>query len=207
MTRTMALIGGGLLAVSLGIVILPGGSPAHAAPLSAPAAAQARRLTGVDWMNRTYTTACFSSNPRPFVAHNGAAQTGGVHYQVYAPLYGDLTGDGQPEAIIPYSCTGADFGGVHAFVYGGTAAAPRLLGDLPSSAVGGQALSSIHTVTLPALALLPRERVLQVSGSGYSANAAHSCPDLRVTMSYRVADGRLAPTGSTVQRASGCLSL
>ncbi len=72
---------------------------------------------------------------------------------------------------------------------------------------GGQVLNSIHTVTLPALALAPRARVLQVSGSGYSATAAHSCPDLRVTMTYRVAGGGLAPTGSTVQRASGCLSL
>jgi len=75
------------------------------------------------------------------------------------------------------------------------------------SAAGGQALNSIHTVMLPALAVPPRARVLQVSGSGYSATAAHSWPDPRVTVSYRVAGRRLAPTGSSVQRASGCLSL
>jgi hypothetical protein len=159
-------------------------------------------------MNRTYVISCFADHPIRYAVHNGLGQVGGVHLQVYPPLYGDVTSDGQPEAFVPYACTGADFGGVRLFVYGGTASAPQPLGDLPAPlADKGQTFSSIHTVTLPALTVLPQARVFTVSGTGLSATATHNCPDLQITASYRVAGGHLAPVGVTVRRATGCLTL
>lgn len=214
MTGLRILCSCGLLAALLGGPGLSGyASPAHAAapaykPAGGPtvrAASAGPPLTSVDWQSFTYTSSCFSNHPQQFVARNGAARAGFIHFQVYTPIFGDITGDGQPEAIVPYSCTGADFGGVHAFVYTGTAGRPRLLGEIPSSTIGGR-FASIHTVTLPALTALPSQRVLQVSGTGYSANAAHDCPDLRVTASYRVMGGRLVSIGSTVQHSSRCLA-
>ncbi len=73
-----------------------------------PAQAAAAPLTRVDWKNFNYTSSCFSSGPQRFVARDGVAVTNHIHFQVYTPLYGDLTGNGQLEAMVPYSCTGAD---------------------------------------------------------------------------------------------------
>jgi len=68
------------------------------------------------------------------VARSGVARDGAVRFQVYAPLYADLTGDGRPEALVPYSCTGADFGGVQLFVYTGDAAHLRCSARSPPQA-------------------------------------------------------------------------
>jgi hypothetical protein len=200
---------GSVLAALVSLLVLGMWLPTRAAPLPGhQVRAQATPLTAVDWMNRTYATSCFADHSIRYAVHSGLGQVGGVHVQVYPPLYGDVTGDGQPEAFVPYACTGADFGGVRVFVYAGTASAPRLLGDLPAPLAGkGQTFSSIHTVTLPALTVLPQARVFTVSGAGLSATATHTCPDLQITASYRVAGGRLVPVRVTVQHAAGCLSL
>ncbi len=205
MSKMIRLIGSMLIVVCLSTLSLPAITRAQ----SRAAATSDQSLTTKDWPDATYTTSCLAARPRRFVVHHGIATDSSVHFQVYSPIYADLTGDGQPEAIVPYSCTGADFGGVHAFVYSGTASAPRLLGDLPSPtpANSGQTFSSILTVTVPSLAILPAARVLQIDGSGYSANAIHTCPDLHMTARYRVTSGRLALISFTARRASGCLSL
>lgn len=215
MTRAQALLGCGLLATLLGGALSAhAAAPAHkrAGGPTVRAAANSSRTT-VDWSDYTYTSACFSDHPRQFVARNGLAMISGTHFQVYTPIYGDITGDGRPEAIVPYSCTGADFGGVHVFVYTSTAGQPRLLGEIPSATAGSgtgtsapPSIASVNTVTLPALTALPAQRVLQISGTGYSANALHSCPDLTITSRYRVTRNRLIDAGSTVQRSSRCLT-
>jgi len=146
---------------------------------AAPSPTSTTSLTMVDWANFTYISSCYG-NTQPFKARNGKAQNQLVHFQIYTPItYGDLTGDGQPEAVIRYSCTGADFGGVHVFVYSGTANHPILLGELPLIVKDGQGGNwSIETVHIA-------NQVLQLSGRGYSASAPHCCPDLRVEASYR----------------------
>ena len=218
--RTTTLIGSGLLATLLGFLSLSSyARHAHAAPTPSTHAPAKRvqggpdSLTTIDWSDGAYTSACFSAHPRQFIARHGLATIDGTHFQVYPPIYGDITGDGRPEAIVPYSCTGADFGGVHVFVYTGTAGQPRLLGEIPSATVGSgmgasapPSIASVNTVTLPALTALPSQRVLQISGTGYSANAPHSCPDLTITSRYRVAGNKLINAGSTVQRSTRCLT-
>lgn len=198
----------GLLVAVAGTVSVPAhaAGPAHA-PRGGPIA-QTAPLTMVDWRNFTYSSACFSAHARPFVARNGAAQAGFIHFQVYQPIFGDITGDGQPEALVPYSCAGADFGGVHLYVFGGAAGQPRLLGEIPApSAPAVGSLASVQTVTLPALTVLPQQRTLQVTGAGFSATATHTCPDLVVTLHYRVAQNHLSVVGSTVRHAAQCQSL
>jgi len=196
MMRT-AVRGGLALLLALATPAVAGGAPVHAAP-----------LTRLNWLDATYTSACFASHAQRFVAHNGVAQAGFVHFQVYTPIFADLTGDGRPEALVPYSCTGADFGGVHVFVYTGAAAQPHLLGEIPSpraATVGG--LASMHTVTVPTAPVLPQQRALTVAGVGFSASATHACPDVQVTQRYRVEGGRLVAMGIEVTHASRCLSL
>ncbi len=129
MMKMTAMIGGLAMMLVLPWPAAAGGPPVHAAP-----------LTLVDWPDATYTSACFSDHARRFVARDGVARDGAVRFQVYAPIFADLTGDGRLEALVPYSCTGADFGGVQLFVYTGDAARPRLLSEVPAPggpAVGG----------------------------------------------------------------------
>ena len=200
MRRYWSLLALGLLAV----VPLTG-----RLPVRRTAAAAAAPLTSVAWKNFTYTSSCFSSSPQRFVVRNGLAVTNHIRFQVYAPLYGDLTGNGQPEAIVPYSCTGADFGGVHVYVYTGTASQPKLLGEVPSpKAPSVGTISSVTAVTLPLVltANAAQQSLLQVSGLGYSANTTHTCPNLLITVRYRVRAGTLNVVSSTTDQSSTCVT-
>jgi hypothetical protein len=200
-----------LLVGGMGLVIVVLSSmtaqDAQAVTRGAPLSAAAAPLTSVDWANITYSSSCFSNRSVRYVARNGQAQSNGIHFQVYTPIFGDITGDGRQEALVPYSCTGADFGGVHLYVYTGSAGQPSLLAEIPSRSFSSSLMVSVHTITLPALTVLPQERVLQVEGVGYSARAIHTCPDLDVTLRYQVTGGRLVATGTTVKHAAHCLSL
>jgi hypothetical protein len=115
-------------------------------------------------------------------------------FQVYTPTYGDLTGDRQPEAAIPYSCTGADFGGVQVFVYSGNATHPQLLGQLPLPDPSGRAtIADIQSVTI-------KNAVILLTGRGYSEAAAHCCPDLHIESSYRWNGSQFVVVDSNVTR-------
>lgn len=200
--------GGLLLAALLGSMGLSAYAARPAQAVAGSPAVQAASLTTVDWNDFTYTSSCYSSKPRRFVARHGVAQVAGIHFQVYPPLFGDLTGDGRPEALVPYSCTGADFGGVHLFVFTGAASHPRLLAEIPSpTAPYVGSMASVRTVTLPVVTVMPQQRVLQVNGAGYSATAPHTCPDLDITLRYQVSRDHLIAMGSTVRHSRQCLSL
>jgi hypothetical protein len=154
-------------------------SPPSSAKVVTSSPTSTTSLTTVDWANFTYSSSCYG-NTQPFKAHNSKAQNQFIRFEIYSPItYGDLTGDGQPEAAIRYSCTGADFGGVHVFVYSGTASHPALLGDLPSVVKNEQGGNwSIEKVSIV-------NQTLQLTGRGYSASAPHCCPDLHIEASYR----------------------
>jgi len=157
-------------------------------------AGQAPPLTKVDWKNFTYISSCYSDKPRPFKVVNGVGVVDGVHLEVYQPVFGDLTGDGQPEAAIPYSCTAADFGGVRVFVYTGDARKPVLLGELPLPPPDTN--YSVDIVTID-------HGMIQLVGRGYSASAPHCCPDLHVNNLYRWNGSRFVLVRSNVTPLRG----
>jgi hypothetical protein len=147
-------------------------------------------LTKVDWANFTYFSSCFG-NQQPFKARDGQATNDFILFQVYLPpTYGDLTGDGQPEAVVSYSCTGANFGGVHVLIYTGSAAHPTLLGDLPLSDPSDK-LATVDSVNIS-------NGDLQLTGRGFSPTAASCCPDLSVNNSYHWDGSRFVLVNSTV---------
>lgn len=154
--------------------------PGHAATY-AGAGKSSAGLTAVDWSNHTYTRSC-AGVTAPVTVVGGKARVAGFYFEIYKATYGDLTGDGKPEAAVGFSCTGADFGGVHLFVFSGTAAHPVLLGTLPLPSPGSQTnvavVDSVETTTIA-------REIITISGRGYSATAAHCCPDLTVTTAYR----------------------
>jgi hypothetical protein len=151
---------------------------ANQAPTTTPLAAKGAPLTNVNWNNFTYHSSCYG-NTQPFKTKDGKARNGGITFQIYKPVYGDLTGDGQLEAAIPYSCTAADFAGVRVFVYSGVAAHPVLIGDLPlAGGIGkGNTWGSVQQTTIS-------NQQITLSGLGYSSSTPHCCPDLHITASY-----------------------
>jgi len=105
------------------------------------------------------------------------AVNNGIHFTVYPPYYGDLTGDAMPEAIIPYQCSGADTGGKHVLIYSGTATHPVLLADLPE-VHAGNTIDNVMKISIG-------QGELQLAGIGYSAGTPRCCPDLSIQNSYR----------------------
>jgi len=177
MLVSLVLVGSAITAC--GSSTLPASSSASAPPAATTSTVhQAVPLTTVDWRNFTYTSSCFSDKAQQFVVRNGMGVLNGVHLQVYTPVYGDLTGDGQPEAAIPYSCTAADFGGVNVFVYTGNASKPVLLGELDVMSPGSNNGGTVETVTIS-------KGIIQLVGKGYTPDAPHCCPNLRIQTSYR----------------------
>jgi len=135
-------------------------------------------LMSVDWANFTYSSSCYGIR-QTYHVHNGTAMVNNIFFQVEKPVFGDLTGDGQPEAVIPYSCTGADFGGESVFVYTGDATNPMLIGDLPTSdQLANNNLGSVEKVTI-------NNSELILSGKAYGLGDAQCCPSLQYTVTYR----------------------
>ena len=149
-------------------------------------------LTHVDWANFTYTSSCYSATPQQFVVRNGKATVGFIYFQIYTPVYGDLTGDGLPEAAIPYSCTGADFGGVQVFIYTGTATHPVELGELPLGTESAQgSFASVNTIQI-------QNEQITLTGDGYSSQAGHCCPDLHFQVTYQWKSSAFVVTNAQV---------
>lgn len=147
---------------------------------SVPSAAP---LTKVDWANFIYLSSCYE-NARPFHTKNGQANNGYIHFVVYPPKYGDLVGDEQPEAVVPYQCSAADSEGVHVFVYTGNTSHIRLIGDLPALPQDPRD-TNYNGVLYGITGIAIRNKELHLEGYGYSATAAHCCPDLFIKTSYR----------------------
>jgi hypothetical protein len=149
--------------------------PPHPASPTPPASLT---LTGVDWANFTYFSSCYG-NTQPFKARDGRGRNDHITFEVFPPVFGDLTGDGQPEAALPYRCSASDKGGIQVFVYSGTAAHPRLLGQLPLSRPSG------GVPMFNSLAVQIHNEQIQLTGMSYSAAAPRCCPDRSLSLWYR----------------------
>jgi hypothetical protein len=147
-------------------------------------------LTSVDWANFTYFSSCYG-NTQPFKTKNGRASNDHITFEVFKPVFGDLTGDGQPEAALPYRCSAADSGGIRVFVYTGNAAHPRLLGELPLPETSGR------EPMLNSVAVQIRNEQIQLTGTGYSPTAPQCCPDRSFSLWYRWNGSRFVTVSST----------
>ncbi len=143
--------------------------------MQAPTAIPSTSLERVNWNSFTYTFSCYANHPVAITLHNGRAHQNGISYSILTPVFGDLTGDGQAEAVIIFQCTAADAAPAQAFVYSGTARHPSLLATLPPDE---HAHISLRTASIA-------HEVLQISGDGYATNDAHCCPSLTVTTRYK----------------------
>lgn len=176
---------GGLLPLCL-----LGCGPSQPSPVKTQAAPLSQKpLTSVDWANFTYFSSCYQ-NTEPFHTRNGRAVNGYIHFYVYTPKYGDLTRDGELEAVVPYQCTAADASGVRVFVFTGNAADVRLIGDLPLP----ESMDAIENVTKITIS----GGTLHLEGDGYSPGTPRCCPDLFIKTNYQWNGKAFVVTQNTV---------
>jgi hypothetical protein len=155
-------------------------APAQASTAGGTTPTPAAPLTTVHWDNFTYTATCYGRTLQ-FHTQKGFAQSDGVSFQIYKPVFGDIAGNGDLEAALPYSCAAADFGGVRVFVFTGNADHPSLLGEnlpLPISVSGWNVWGSVERIHIA-------NKLLTLTGKGYTRDAPHCCPDLQIEASYR----------------------
>lgn len=150
-------------------------SNTRSAPTPTPTQGSAGSLEQIDWSNFTYTFSCFTGTPVQVKMKNGQADQNGVHYTVQKPVFGDLNGDGHPEAVIIYHCEGGGTSPQLVYVYTGTEQQPTIMAYLPGD---GSKLQTVNQAAIVA-------GILQLTGYGYSDNVPLCCPDLLVTTTYK----------------------
>jgi hypothetical protein len=139
-------------------------------------------LTAVDWSNYDYNNIDnVIDNVNQIKVRDGHAYIG-YFFVVGRPVFGDLTGDGQPEAVIPYFWVGASASPTHVLVYSGNALHPVLLGKIPSQYKYNDndlvASLSVRSVSIS-------NGELHLAGYGWTPTAPRYCPDLDIEVSYR----------------------
>ncbi|HLZ58542.1 MAG TPA: hypothetical protein VKR06_16510 [Ktedonosporobacter sp.] len=179
-------------------LLLTGCSDSTASSQSLSPSVAAKPLNTVDWSNSAYPVSC-AGGVHNFQARGGQANDHGIHFEVYAnkAVYGDLTAAGQTQAVIPYSCTAADFGGVRTLIMTGDSSNRVIIGDLPlpAKAKTDNTLKDADTIVI-------KNGEVSLSGRGYSSSAPHCCPDLQMTQSYRWDGKQFVLSHSTATKLS-----
>lgn len=141
-------------------------------------------LRHLDWADRSYPSRCFSphASSRVLVRHDLAGGANGITMQVAPPVFGDVDGDGHPDAVVTYRCVGANAGPDTALVYLARPRGPVLVATL----LGGE---NIYVTRVQI-----GGRAVRFAGYGYTPGAPHCCPDLQVQLVYRWRGGRLLLT-------------
>lgn len=136
-------------------------------------------LGQVDWPDRTYPTGCLGSNEVRL--RKASASNGSTVAAVRPAVYGDLNGDGKPEALLTLTCTGGNRQPDSALLYTeGSAGQPELVGRIVS-----------ETDRMVVEQVEFRDQRLVVVGLGYSSTPPTPKPDLAVTQTSRLEAGKL----------------
>lgn len=156
-------------------------------------------ITKIDFKNFTYPALCIGEEARNVTVKNGEfseekQEEGYVdrfYFNVMDVAYGDLTGDGKPEAAILTVCnTGGTGNFSEGFVYGLQAGKPKLLARIAGGdrAYGGLRSSNIEN----GLLIVVSNDVGEMGGA--------CCPEFYVTTKYKLTGGKLVKSGTALRR-------
>lgn len=154
--------------------------------------------TAIDFQSFTYHPSCadFESNEAKVPIHvTGGKFTGeeGFYFEVQEILRGDLTGDGQDEAVVRTVCnTGGTGWFDEGFVYSVKDGKAVLLGRIPG---GDRASGSVRCARF-------EDGALKVERLGNESGAAQGI-DFVDTETWRVRNGRLEEAGKPARRTLG----
>ena len=163
-----------------------------------PAIAQTG-IDKIDFKNFTYPAHCASESPQQITVKNGEfaeekQQDGYVdrfYFNVRDIAYGDLNADGLDEAIVLAVCnTGGTGNFSEGFVYEFKGGKPALAARIPGH---DRAYGGLRSATV-------KNGLLVVESNDAGPDGASCCPQLIVTTTYRVTDGRLVQSGKEVRR-------
>lgn len=147
-------------------------------------------IRSVDFLNRTYPAECADGSKVRVVNGKYAppANSAGPYYELHvAVTYGDLTGDGQEEAVVIRTCDGAAGSAEDATIYSLLRGRLTPLVDLEPGSRGDGGDLKVKI----AGGLLSVER---------NVGMAACCADLRETITYRLVGRKLSQVGKAVRR-------
>ncbi|QYO65934.1 hypothetical protein [Leptolyngbya sp. 7M] len=153
----------------------------------------------VDFKNFTYPATCASDESENVTVEDGEysyekEEDGYVdrfYFKVYAPEYGDLTGDGVEEAVIIAVCnTGGTGNFTEGYVFGVRNGKPELIARFPGGDRANGGLRSAKVVN--------RQLVIESNDTGEWGGAC--CPEYIVTSKYRLSGKNLIRIGIPSRR-------
>ena len=156
-------------------------------------------ITTIDFKNFTYPAYCVGDAPQKITVMDGeflkeTQEDGYVDrfsFSVMDVAFGDLTGDGKPEAVILSICnTGGTGNFSEGFVYTLQTGKPRLVARIPGGdrAYGGLRGAWIENGQL----IVDSNEVGEVGGA--------CCPEFVVTTKYKLTAGKLVKSGAPLKR-------
>ncbi len=162
----------------------------RALPLKQPASMGNSGIHSVDFQNFDYSANCFKENGSTEIVRlsNGQQNTQNEEFWADKPVFGDLKGDGQEEAIVVLSChpsgVSPNVVSSEVFVFEMSANGPKVLATLPSSSWGGHRLDSTRV----------SDQHLDVS---YTEGECNACRDWIVTVRFRWNGTQFVQAGQT----------
>jgi len=165
--------------------------------LSCIAPAQSNSIRKIDFLNFTYSPACIGDD-ETIRARNGEYSVGSandpsadrIYFKIMDVVYGDLTGDGQEEAVVTTLCnTGGTGQFTDGIIFTMRGSRPTILGTL---GMGDRADGGIDSVII--------ERG-QLRVSRYSTESGGACcPEYIDTQAYRLSGNKLIEVGKPVRK-------
>lgn len=156
-------------------------------------------VTKVDFLDFKYPAFCAGDEPRDVTVKDGEffsekPEDGYVdrfYFKLIDVAYGDLTGDGKPEAVILSICnTGGTGNFSEGFVFALQAGKPKLITHIPGGdrAYGGLRGACIENGHL----IIDSNEVGEMGGA--------CCPEFVVTTKYKLTAGKLVKSGAPLKR-------
>jgi hypothetical protein len=159
-------------------------------------------LRSVDWMNRSYPATCADD---PAQVRNGRAVSNGMAVTVSKPVYGDISGDDQPEAVLRMDCvsaTGGNQSASRAYVFAPGPHDPKFVQELADTPGGiGAEPDNISPYLAAVQQVSIADDTLSVVALAWSPNAPHCCNDLVVGTTWQLQNGHLTRTSRHINPA------
>ena len=162
-------------------------SPQKRAP---SAIARKSGIRSVDFQNFDYSSNCLEENGPLQIIHitQGRANNDDGDFLADKPVFGDLKGDGQEEAVVVLSCHPADMSpnvvSSKIFIFEMSASGPNVLAKLPASNWGDRRVESTKVAN----------KNLEVS---YTDGECNACKDWIVTVRFHWNGSQFVRTGQT----------
>lgn len=156
-------------------------------------------VTKIDFNNFTYEPYCAGEDSQKVTVKDGefseSKEVDGFpdrfYFRVFETTYGDLTGDGKPEAVVLTTCnTGGTGNFTEGFIYTMRGAKPSLVARIPG---GDRAYGGLREARV-------ENEILIIESNDVGEAGGACCPEFVVTSYYKLAGGKLTETRKSDRR-------